>query len=131
MSLSNRVTSAAIALTLTGTLGGCVTGTEISYSEYGYDRSGVTERTYEHNVYSDPVSGIESERCRTIVKRRINAFGDEVVRRDRNCDMPGEAYGGEPWPRQAAPQSVYPSPVEPTLPPADVPDAGVTEIDPG
>ena len=54
---------------LAGALGGCVTGTEVSYSEYHFDCSGGTRQLYEHNVYSDPASGTESERCRTVVRQ--------------------------------------------------------------
>jgi hypothetical protein len=129
LSFSNRVSSVATLITFATLLGGCVTGTEVSYNEYQYDRYGGTERTYEHNVYSDPAQGIESERCRTVVRRRINTFGEEVVRRDRVCDPTGEALTAEPRGRRAAPQGVYPSPVEP--PPADVPYIDGTEVDPG
>jgi hypothetical protein len=124
LSFSNRVSSTATLIAFATLLGGCVTGTEVSYSEYQYDRYGGAERTYEHNVYSDPAHGIESERCRTVVKRRINPFGEEVVRHDRVCDPEGEAVTAEPWGR---PQSVYPSPVE--RPPADVPYIDGTEVD--
>ena len=119
LSLSNRVGSTAIVLLLASALGGCVTGAEVSYSEYQYDRYGGTERTYERNVYSNPTSGIESERCRTAVRRRINPFGEEVVRRDRVCGPRGEVSRAEPWGRRGVPQDDYPDAVE--LPPADVP----------
>src|SRR5215203_6484527 len=117
LSWFKRASPAATLIAFATLLGGCVTGTEVSYSEYQYDRYGGTERTYEHNVYSDPAQGIESERCRT-VGQRINTFGEEVVRRDRVCDPTGETITAEPWGRRAAPQGAYPSPVEP--PPADV-----------
>jgi hypothetical protein len=129
LSCSKRVSSVATLIAFATLLGGCVTGTEVSYGEYQYDRYGGAERTYEHNVYSDPAQGIESERCRTIVRRRIDTFGEEVVRRDRVCDPEGEAVTAEPWGRRAAPESVYPSPVEPL--PADVPYIDGTEVDPG
>src|SRR5215207_2241122 len=111
LSWSNRVSPATTLTVVATLLGGCVTGTEVSYSEYQYDRYGGTERTYEHNVYSDPAQGIESERCRTVLRQRINTFGEEVVRRDRVCDPTGEALTAEPWGRRAAPQGFYPSPV--------------------
>jgi hypothetical protein len=104
---------------LSGALGGCVTGAGGSYSEYEYDRYGGTARTYERNVYSDPAYGIETERCRTVVRRRINAVGEEVVRRDRVCGPTDDITPAEPWESQATPQNVYPGPVEP--PPEDVP----------
>jgi hypothetical protein len=126
---SRRVSSTATLIALASLLGGCVTGTEVSYSEYQYDRYGGTERTYEHNVYSDPAHGVESERCRTVVRRRINAYGDEVVRRDRICGPTGEASTAEPWSRRVSPQDGYPSPVEP--PPADVPYYDGAEAGPG
>jgi hypothetical protein len=119
LSLSNRVGPTAIVLILASALGGCVTGAEVSYSEYQYDRYGGTGRTYERSVYSDPSFGIESERCRTEVRRRINTFGEEVVRRERVCGPEGEVSTVEPWGRRTTPYSDYPGPVE--LPPADVP----------
>jgi len=119
LSLSKRVGSATVVLLLASALGGCVTGAEVSYSEYQYDRYGGTERTYERNVYSDPTSGIESERCRTEVRRRINTFGEEVVRRERVCGPTGDVSTVEPWGRGTTPYSDYPGPAE--IPPADVP----------
>jgi hypothetical protein len=77
LSLSDRVGSAAVLGLLACSLGGCVTGTEVSYNEYQYDRYGGTEREYEHSIYSDPATGTESETCRTVVKRRVDSFGDE------------------------------------------------------
>jgi hypothetical protein len=129
LGLPKQVSSSAVLMAIAGLLCGCVTGAEVSYGEYQYDRYGETERTYERNVYSDPTNGIESERCRTVVKRRINTYGDEVVRRDRVCDPTGEIPTAEPWERRAAPQDAYPSPVEP--PPADVPYYDGTEAGPG
>ena len=85
LSWSKRVGPAATLIAVATLLGGCVTGTEVSYSEYQYDRYGGTERTYERNLYADPSRGIESERCRTVVRRRINSFGEEVVMRERVC----------------------------------------------
>jgi hypothetical protein len=99
-------------------LGGCVTGTEVSYSEYQHDRYGGTERTYERNLYADPSRGIEIERCRTIARQHINRFGEEVVRRDRVCGPSRELETAEPWERQAPRRNVYPNPIEP---PEDVP----------
>ncbi len=128
LSLPDRLKSTAFLLAIVGALGGCVTGTEVSYSEYQYDRYGGTEQTYERNVYSDPANGIQSERCRTVVRRRMNTFGEEVFGRTRVCDPTGQA---EPWTRQAAPQTAYADPTEAPLPPADVPEAYGTEIDPG
>ena len=128
LSLPDRLKSTAFLIALAGALGGCVTGTEVSYNEYQYDRYGRTEQTYERNVYSDPANGIQRERCRTVVKRQINTFGEEVLGRTRVCDPTGQA---EPWMRQAAPQTAYPYPAEAPLPPADVPEAYGAEIDPG
>jgi hypothetical protein len=119
LSWSRRVSPAATVIAVATLLGGCVTGTEVSYSEYQYDRYGGTERTYERNLYADPSRGIESERCRTVVRRRIDSFGEEVVRRDRVCGSTGEIETAEPWERRAPRHSRYPSPVEP--PPEDVP----------
>jgi hypothetical protein len=113
-----RASTTATLIILSGALGGCVTGAGVSYSEYQYDRYGGTERTYERNVYSDPAYGVESERCRTVVRRRINAVGEEVVRRDRVCGPTDEITPAEPWERQVTPQNVYPGPAEP---PEDVP----------
>ena len=128
LSLPDRLKSTAFLLAIVGALGGCVTGTEVSYSEYQYDRNGGTEQTYERNVYSDPANGIQSERCRTVVRRRMNTFGEGVFGRTRVCDPTGQA---EPWTRQAAPQAAYPDPNEAPIHPADVPEAYGTEIDPG
>ncbi|GEO17389.1 hypothetical protein MAE02_50850 [Microvirga aerophila] len=115
---SKRASPAATLITVATLLGGCVTGTEVSYSEYQYGRYGGTEHTYERNLYADPSRGIESERCRTVVRQRINSFGEEVVRRDRVCGPTGEIETAEPWDRRA-PRFGYPNPVEP--PPEDVP----------
>jgi hypothetical protein len=128
LSLPDRLKSTAFLLAIVGALGGCVTGTEVSYSEYQYDRNGGAEQTYERNVYSDPANGIQSERCRTVVRRRMNTFGEEVFGRTRVCDPTGQA---EPWTRQAAPQAAYHDPNEAPIPPADVPEAYGIEIDPG
>jgi hypothetical protein len=119
LSWSKRVSLTATLTVVATLLGGCVTGTEVSYSEYQYDRYGGTEQTYERNLYADPSRGLESERCRTVVRRRINSFGEEVVRRDRVCVPAGEIESAETWDRQAPRRSGYPSPVEP--PPEDVP----------
>ena len=116
---SKRVSPTATLIAVAILLGGCVTGTEVSYSEYQYDRYGGTERTYERNVYADPSHGIESERCRTVSRQRINRFGEEVVRRDRICGPAGEMRSAEPWMGRTPRESVYPSPFEP--PPEDVP----------
>jgi hypothetical protein len=97
VSRSKRVSPAATLIAIATLLGGCVTGTDVSYSEYQYDRYGGTERTYERNLYADPSHGMESERCRTVVRRRINNFGEEVVRRDRLCGPTGETEAAEPW----------------------------------
>ena len=119
LSWSQRSITTATLIILSGALGGCITGAEVSYSEYQYDPYGGTERTYERSVYSDPAYGIESERCRTVVRRRINAVGEEVVRRGRVCGPTDEITPAEPWERQATPQNAYPGPLEP--PPEDVP----------
>ena len=119
LSWSRRVTPAATVIAVATLLGGCVTDTEVSYSEYQYDRYGGTEHTYERNLYADPSRGIESERCRTVVRRRIDSFGDEVVRQGRVCGSTGEIETAEPWERRAPRHSRYSSPVEP--PPEDVP----------
>ena len=118
LSWSKRSSTTAALIIFSSALGGCVTGAGVSYSEYRHDRYGGTERTYERNVYSDPTYGIESERCRTVVRRRINAIGEEIARRDRVCGPTDEISPAEPWERQAAPQHAYPGPVEP---PEDVP----------
>ncbi len=123
--------STAFLAVIAGALGGCVTDTEVSYSEYQYDRYGGTEQTYERSVYSDPTNGIQSERCRTVARRRINTFGEEVLGRTRVCDPAGQASNEEPWMRQSAPRIAYPDPTEAPIPPADVPEAYGTEIDPG
>jgi hypothetical protein len=121
LSWSKRVSPAATLIAAAALLGGCVTGTEVSYNEYQYDRYGGTERTYERNLYADPSRGIESERCRTVVRRRMYSFGQEVVRRERVCDPTGEIETAEPWIGRAPRPSVYSDPVEP--PPEDVPYA--------
>jgi hypothetical protein len=126
LSGSNRLSSPAILLTLAMALGGCVTGTEVSYSEYQHDRYGGTERVYEHSLLSDPANSIE--RCRTVVERRTNAFGEEHVGRTRDCGPTGLVSTGEPW-THSPPQEFYPGPVDPSLPPADVPDVDGTEPD--
>ena len=131
LSLPDRLKPTAFLVALVGALGGCVTGTEVSYSEYQYDRYGRTEQTYERNVYSDPANGIQSERCRTVVRRRINTFGEEVHGRTRVCGPAGQASNEEPWMRQPAPRFADPDPAEAPIPPADVPEAYGTEIDPG
>jgi hypothetical protein len=120
MSWSKRAGPIAAMIAVAALLGGCVTGTEISYSEYQYDRYGGTERTYERNLYADPSRGIEVERCRTVARQRINRFGEEVVRRDRVCGPSGEIETAEPWERRAPRRNLYPSPIEP---PEDVPYA--------
>jgi hypothetical protein len=119
LSWSKRVSSAATLIAIATLLGGCVTGTEVSYSEYQYDRYGGTEQTYERNLYADPSRGIEAERCRTVTRRRINSFGEEVLRRDRICSPTGELESAEPWMSRAPRPNAYPSPIEP--PPEDVP----------
>ena len=113
LSWSKRESLAAALIAVATALGGCVTGTEVSYSEYQYNRYDVTERTYERNLYADPPRGIESERCRTVVRRRINRFGEEVVSRDRVCGPTGEIEAAEPWGVRAPRRNVYPSPGEP------------------
>lgn len=118
-SWSKRVSPTATLIAVATLLGGCVTGTEVSYSEYQYDRHGGTERTYERNLYADPSRGIETESCRTVVRRRLNNFGEEVVRRDRICGPTGEIETAEPWVGRAPRRNAYPSLVEP--PPEDVP----------
>jgi hypothetical protein len=119
LSWSKRASLTATVIAAATLLGGCVTGTEVSYSEYQYDRYGGTERTYERNLYADPSRGMESERCRTVSRRRINSFGEEVIRRDRLCGPAGEIQSAEPWVGRAPRRSIHPSPIEP--PPEDVP----------
>ena len=131
LSLPDRLKPTAFLIAIAGALGGCVTGTEVSYSEYQYDRYGGTEQTYERNVYSDPANGIQSERCRTVVRRRMNTFGDGVYGRTHVCDPAGQALNEEPWMRQSGPQIAYPEPADAPTPPADVPEAYGAEIDPG
>ncbi|EIM30316.1 hypothetical protein MicloDRAFT_00008660 [Microvirga lotononidis] len=114
VSWSKRVSPTATLVAVATLLGGCVTGTEVSYSEYRYDRYGGTER----NLYADPSRGIENERCRTVVRRLINRSGEEVVRRDRVCGPTGEIEAAETWGVREPRRNVYPSPVEP---PEDVP----------
>jgi len=129
LSWSNRLSSPAVLLTLAMALAGCVAGTEVSYSEFQHDRYGGTERVYEHSLYSDPANGIQSERCRTVVERRANAWGEERLTRARDCGPTGLASAGEPWTR-SPPQEGYPDPVDPALPPADVPDEDGAELAP-
>ena len=117
-SWSKQASPTAAVIAIATLLGGCVAGSEVSYSEYQYDRYGGTERTYERNLYADPSRGIESERCRTVSRRRINSFGEEVVRRDRVCGPSGEIEAAEPWADRAPRRNIYRSPVEP---PEDVP----------
>jgi hypothetical protein len=119
LSWFKRASPAATLIAAAALLGGCVTGTEVSYSEYQYDRYGGTERTYERNLYADPSRGIESERCRTVVRRRINSFGEEVVRRERVCNPTGEIEIAEPWIGRAPRRSVYSGPAARV--PEDVP----------
>ncbi|TXM71631.1 hypothetical protein FV222_17570 [Methylobacterium sp. WL103] len=54
------------------------------------------------------------ERCRSFVKRRIDAYGEEVLRRVRVCDEPG---GYDEGPRR---RPVFYD--HPPRPPADIPD---------
>ena len=110
---SKQVRSAAALITVAALLGGCVTGIEVSYSEYQYDRRGGTESTYEHNLYADPPRGIKSERCRTVVRRRLNNFGEEVVRRDRVCGPTDEVETAKPWVDRGPRRNAYPGPIEP------------------
>ena len=56
------------------------------------------------------------ERCRTFVKRRIDGYGEEVVRRVRVCDEPG---GYDDGPRR---RPVFFD--HPPRPPIDIPDRG-------
>jgi hypothetical protein len=119
LSWSKRVSPTATLIAVATLLGGCVTGTEVSDSEYQYDRFGRTERTYERSVYADPSHGIESERCRTVSGRQINSFGEEIIRRDRICGPTGAIETAEPWVGRAPRRDAYPSLVEP--PPEDVP----------
>jgi hypothetical protein len=110
LSWSKRASLTATLIAAATLLGGCVTSTEVSYSEYQYDRYGGTERTYERNLYADPSHGIEIERCRTVVRRRINSFDDEVVRRDRVCSPTDEIEAAEPWERGAPLRNDYATP---------------------
>ena len=119
VSWSKRVSPTATLIVIATSLGGCVTGTEVSYSEYQYDRYGGTGRMYERNVYADPSLGIESERCRTVSRRRINRFGEEVLQRNRICGPTGEIVTAQPWVGRVPRRNAYPSPVEP--PPEDIP----------
>lgn len=61
-----------------------------------------------------PEFGPRSERCRVFVKRRIDPYGEAVVRRVRVCDEPG-GYGDGP-PHRA----IFLD--EPPPPPAGIPD---------
>ena len=49
LSWSKRISPATTLFATATLLAGCVTGTEVSYSKYQYDRYGRTERTYERN----------------------------------------------------------------------------------
>ena len=113
LSWSKRAGPTAALIAVATLLGGCVTGTEVSYSEYQYDRFGGTERTYERNLYADPSRGIEIERCRTVARQRINRFGEEVVRRDRVCGPSGEIETAEPWARRTRQRNVYSNTIKP------------------
>ena len=131
LSLSNRVGSAVALSILSGTLGGCVTGTEALYQEYQYNHSGGTDQELEHTIYSDPTNAAESETCRSIVKRRVSEWESNAATYGRVCHPSPRATTGEPWFRQAAPQSIGPDSVEPSPPPADIPDLNDMEGDPG
>ena len=119
LSWSTRAGRTAALIAVATLLGGCVTGTEVSYSAYQYDRYGGTERTYERSLSADPARGIEIERCRTVASRHINRFGEEVVRRERVCRPTGEIDAAEPGAPQPPRRNVYSSPIEP--PPEEVP----------
>ena len=63
-----------------------------------------------------PEFGPPSERCRVFVKRRIDPYGEEVVRRVRVCDEPGGYNDGPPH------RAIFLD--GPPLPPAGIPDHG-------
>lgn len=105
--LSKRLGSVAGLAVLAGALGGCVTGSQVSYSAYQYSPYGSPARTYERNVYSDSAHGLEAERCRTVIKRRINPYGEEVVRRDRICGPTGDVSAAKPWSRRSVRRNSY------------------------
>lgn len=107
------------------TLGGCVTGSEVSYSEYQYNPYSGTERVYEHSLSVDPRQGAQTETCRTTIRRHVAPFGGEFDRRVQVCDEAPGGYGGEPLSPDNVPQSVYRSPDSRPLPQAVIP--GPTE----
>jgi hypothetical protein len=59
--------------------------------DFGPRRSHIERRRYAQPVYyGRPVYGRpvfdDQEECRVIVKKRVNAWGDVVVKRIRRCD---------------------------------------------
>jgi len=112
----------AVLMIVGGTLGGCVTGTEVSYGQYQYDPYGRTERVYERSVYADPSQGIQSETCQSTVRSRVGPFGGEFDRRTELCEETPAVYGSEPLSPNDLPPSVYQSPNEPPLPSGAIPD---------
>jgi hypothetical protein len=67
-----------------------------------------------------PAAPIETQTCRTIIKRRVNDFGDVVVIRNQVC-AEGAGYGREPW-IEPYRGGVYPS--DPNVPLAQPDDIG-------
>ena len=63
-----------------GMVGGLAAGAMIGASSRAYAAPVYYARPYRHRVV------VEDVECRTIVKRRYNAFGDVVIRRIRVCD---------------------------------------------
>jgi len=53
---------------------------------YAYGRSYYARPAYGVPVYGGPVYGGYGDDCRVIIKRRVNQWGDIVVRRIRVCD---------------------------------------------
>lgn len=60
--------------------------------------------------------------CRVVVRRRVNEFGEEVIRRSRICEEQPAVYGRsrEPLPHYA--DGGYGRGSEELVPPADIPD---------
>jgi hypothetical protein len=115
---------ALVLVAAAGALGGCVAGTEMSYSRYEYDPYSGTERVYERNVSASPSEGVRTETCRTTIRRRLDPFGGEFERGVEVCDETPQGYAGQPLSPDDVPQSVYRGPAQPPLPTAALPDPG-------
>ena len=75
-------------------------------------------RGYDRGVEITPAVPVENETCRSVLKRRVNDFGEVVEIRTRVC-AEGAGYGREPW-TEAYRGDVSPS--DPNLPSLDQPD---------